>query len=53
MEIKQRDSSGAIIIGCDHAAYLLKEKVKSTGNFEDTFLELTGGTKYGDLLRYL
>jgi ribose 5-phosphate isomerase B len=29
MESNQRDLSGAIIIGCDHAAYPLKEKVKS------------------------
>ncbi len=29
MESKQRDPSSAIIIGCDHAAYPLKEKVKA------------------------
>lgn len=29
MEIKQHDRSDAIVVGCDHAAYPLKEKVKT------------------------
>jgi ABC-2 type transport system ATP-binding protein len=31
----------------------LKQKVRSNGNLEDIFLELTGGTEYTDLLKYL
>ena len=31
----------------------LKQKIKSGGNLEDVFLEITGGTQYADLLKYL
>jgi ABC-2 type transport system ATP-binding protein len=31
----------------------MKKKVRSGNNLEDVFLELTGGTEYADLLRYL
>ncbi|MHB9155862.1 MAG: ABC transporter ATP-binding protein, partial [Endomicrobiales bacterium] len=31
----------------------LKARLRSSGNLEDIFLELTGGTEYGELLKYL
>lgn len=31
----------------------LREKMKASGSLEDIFLELTGGTEYKDLLKYL
>ena len=31
----------------------LKQKIKRGGNLEDVFLEITGGTQYADLLKYL
>ena len=31
----------------------LKQKIKSGGNLEDVFLEITGGTQYTELLKYL
>lgn len=31
----------------------LRKKINPKGNLEDSFLELTGGSKYGELLRYL
>ena len=32
---------------------VLKQKAKTSGNFEDVFLEITGGTEYMDLLKHL
>jgi len=29
----------------------LKQKIKSGGNLEDVFLEITGGTQYADLFK--